>query len=399
MPRVWEERFQQDYGFLRAEVSETFDAYLNCGILESGVARIRCPDCGHSSVVAFSCKKRGVCPSCNAKRAILFAEHLCEEVLKAVPHRHLVFSIPKIIRPYFRYDRKRSSILFQASWETISKMYDVLIPGGTPGAIPTFQSAGANLKWNPHIHSIATSGSFLPDGSFHTLPYFDAEKFTAVFAEKVLSLMKEASLIDDDRIALIKTWEHSGFSVWAGPEISPQDIDTQHFLARYIDRGPLSLQKLLIEDGRVLYVGDDEERASFDPLDFLARLSAHVTDKWESCVRYFGVYSHRTRGEERKKASAAADKAAGEETQTIPVVREPKRKASRLWASLIKKIYEVDPLLCPKCGGQMKIIAFIQDPREIKKLISSLGIPPFEAPPPMRAPPESTEPDMSFDDF
>jgi anaerobic ribonucleoside-triphosphate reductase len=50
-----------------------FDEYLNCGILAHGTARVYCDDCKHSLLIAFSCKRRGVCPSCGAKRAVKFA--------------------------------------------------------------------------------------------------------------------------------------------------------------------------------------------------------------------------------------------------------------------------------------------------------------------------------------
>jgi len=44
----------------------------------------------------------------------------------------------------------------------------------------------------------------------------------------------------------------------------------------------------------------------------------------------------------------------------------------RTWARLLAKVYEVDPLLCPKCGCQMKIIAVIEDPVEIRRILSHL---------------------------
>lgn len=75
--------------------------YLDCGILHNGFARVRCGDCCHEFLLAFSCKRRHFCPSCHQKRVVEFGEWLCEEVLKAVPHRHFVFSIPKILRRYF----------------------------------------------------------------------------------------------------------------------------------------------------------------------------------------------------------------------------------------------------------------------------------------------------------
>jgi hypothetical protein len=53
-------------------------------------------------LVAFSCKQRGFCPSCSAKRATLWAEFVWEQVIRPVPHRHLVFALPKVLRPAFR---------------------------------------------------------------------------------------------------------------------------------------------------------------------------------------------------------------------------------------------------------------------------------------------------------
>jgi hypothetical protein len=116
LPIVWEERFQREYGVLRDEVRKTFEEYLNCGLLCHGAARVYCDSCQHSLLVAFSCKKRGVCPSCAAKRAVKFAEYLYEDVLEEVPQRHLVFTIPKRLRGFFRYDRALSDILFRAAW-------------------------------------------------------------------------------------------------------------------------------------------------------------------------------------------------------------------------------------------------------------------------------------------
>ena len=112
----WGARFQHQYGCLRDEVLKTFDEYLNCGILAHGAARVYCDGCKHSLLIAFSCKRRGVCPSCGAKRAVKFAEHIYSAVIEDVPHRHTVFTIPKRLRVFFKYDRKLNTILFRAAW-------------------------------------------------------------------------------------------------------------------------------------------------------------------------------------------------------------------------------------------------------------------------------------------
>ena len=58
-----------------------------------------------------------------------------------------------------------------------------------------------------------------------------------------------------------------------------------------------------------------------------------------------------------------------------------KAKASVSWARLIHKIFDVDPLLCPHCGKEMKIIAFITSPQEIKKILKHIGEEIKRAPP------------------
>jgi len=124
----WDELFAHEYGSLRGVVKKTFTEYLDCGILEKGCARAKCsnPECEHSKLIAFSCKKRGVCPSCGAKRSVLFAEQLHENIIPKVPHKHTIFSIPKILRLYFRYNRKLCNILFRSACPPSLKLRRVL---------------------------------------------------------------------------------------------------------------------------------------------------------------------------------------------------------------------------------------------------------------------------------
>jgi hypothetical protein len=49
-------------------------------------------------------------------------------------------------------------------------------------------------------------------------------------------------------------------------------------------------------------------------------------------------------------------------------------KPNRKWARVIQKIYEVDPPICPKCQGAMRIISFIEEPEVIKKILEHLGL-------------------------
>lgn len=375
LPLVWEERFQATYGVLRDEVLKAFDAYLNCGILAHGAARVYCDTCKHSLLIAFSCKKRGVCPSCSAKRALLFAEHLYEEVVKATPSRHVVFTIPKRLRVFPKYDRSLNDILFNAAWGSIREV--LANDAGVPAAVLTVQTAGEALNFHPHLHGCLAQGLFAPDGAFMPINEINQAKLTEHFGERVLSGLHTAELIDDSVVSQILSQVHSGFSVWLGEPF--QDKDSKHFVARYIERGPISLERLSVQDDIVTYTTKDGSAHEFDVLEFLALLSSHIAKPYESLTRYYGFWSCRTRGE-RKKREPVPESA-------LPT--EPPSKSSSGWARCIKQVYEINPLECPKCKSEMRIIAFVQNPVEIKKIMHSLGLPDFRAPPPLPLSPSS----------
>jgi len=115
---------------------------------------------------------------------------------------------------------------------------------------------------------------------------------------------------------------------------------------------------------------------AFDPLSFLAELSQHIPDMWEQTTRYVGVYSARTRGAKRLQLDFPGP---------LPEIDPPERPSS-YWAASMKRVFEIDPLECPKCGATMKIKAFIQEQSEIKRLCENLGEVPWRAPPSIRQP-------------
>lgn len=96
--RDYDQKFFRIYGYQRAVIADAVRAYLKCGDLREGFARVRCPDCHHEYLLAFSCRGRWFCPSCHAKKVVQFGELLRETVLCPVPHRQYVFTLPKILR-------------------------------------------------------------------------------------------------------------------------------------------------------------------------------------------------------------------------------------------------------------------------------------------------------------
>jgi hypothetical protein len=378
----WEEQFQSEYGVLRDEVPKALDAYLNCGILLHGCARAECEGCNHSELIAFSCKRRNLCPSCDAKRAHLFAEHLHENVL--LPHElsHQVYTIPKRLRPYFKFNRKLLGKLYTAAKNAWNDTIEDAFPADwKTGSVMRLHTSGDLLHWHPHIHGLNLHGALDTDGSFHSLQSVDTEYLTRQFANSVFEALLEAELIDQELVDAMKCWEHSGFNVFVGEPVSPHDEDARKFLARYLKKSPVMNPRLeLIESTgsepfvRVHKVTDDSYQSrDFDPLSFLAELSQHIPDIWEQTTRYVGVYSARTRGAKRLKLDFPGP---------LPEI-DPPEKPSHYWATSMKQVFELDPLECPKCGAQMKIKAFIHDQSEIKRLCKNLGEIPWRAPPPI----------------
>ncbi len=94
---AYEELFQKEYGRWRSVIDKVVGKYFQCGVFLGGFARLKCPDCGAEKLLALSCKTRAFCPSCSAKRALLWAEVVQEKVLKPVEHRHVVFTLPGAI--------------------------------------------------------------------------------------------------------------------------------------------------------------------------------------------------------------------------------------------------------------------------------------------------------------
>ncbi len=103
---------------------------------------------------------------------------------------------------------------------------------------------------------------------------------------------------------------------------------------------------------------------------WLELLLRHVPDRYEHLVRYVGWYSNRARGERAKARNQNAPTTCA---APIEPVSEFAARAKSAWARLIGKVYEADPLECPKCHGPMRIIALINDPPVVRRILEHLG--------------------------
>jgi hypothetical protein len=112
---------------------------------------------------------------------------------------------------------------------------------------------------------------------------------------------------------------------------------------------------------------------TFDPLDFLARMLMHVPTPRLHTTFFYGWYSNSSRGRRRKIGMGDSPEMEASSTEEdLPDAKE-RRRLRRLWATMLRRIYEVDPLTCTECRSEMKIVSFIMGPPIIKKILGHLA--------------------------
>jgi len=154
-------------------VEDELRGYLACGILCFGFGRALCTGCGQGFVVAFSCKGRGVCPSCNGRHMAQTAAHLADHVIPPVPVRQWVISVPKRLRGFLA-DRPRAvaavtRIFLDEIERTLITASGVTAAADTPsasrprlGGISFLHRFGSALNHHVHLHACVTDGVFVP---------------------------------------------------------------------------------------------------------------------------------------------------------------------------------------------------------------------------------------------
>jgi hypothetical protein len=127
----------------------------------------------------------------NSTVTYLFGEWLCREVFNAVPHRHFVFSIPKISPRYFLYDRSLLSELSRCAWETLKEFFQEAFPekDAVPRAIIAIPMFGDFLGWHPRLHILYTDGSFSGSGMFWPASLFELKHLEEIVRHKVFKML------------------------------------------------------------------------------------------------------------------------------------------------------------------------------------------------------------------
>ena len=100
---------------LSTAATSAIAAFLRCGDLHAGFTRFHCPDCDHEFLLAFTCQQRSLCASCHQRRTLIEGAFIADEICAPVPHRHLILTVPRLIRALFLGGRSLPGHLYHAA--------------------------------------------------------------------------------------------------------------------------------------------------------------------------------------------------------------------------------------------------------------------------------------------
>jgi hypothetical protein len=213
-----------------------------------------------------------------------------------------------------------------------------------------------------------TEGGVDETGVFHKIPRIDDSRLASLFAREVLADLVRKELLSPEWADRLLSWRHTGFNVHS--RVRAKTKKEAERVGKYMIRPLLSLERLSFDEKRAQigyrYGKEAKDLERMDYLEFIARVTSHIPDKRQVTVRYFGLYANAHRGKVRKASLGVFPiRMVEEELRPIP---------SKGWAEMIRKVYEVDPMVCPQRGGQMKVIAFLTDYAVVDRIIDHLKL-------------------------
>jgi hypothetical protein len=319
---------------------------------------------------------------------VQFGELLRDTILYPIPHRQYVFTIPVMLRIYFKYDRRILSDLCRCAYDSLCIFLKTTLglPGGMPGAVMAIHTFGDHPdRFHPHLHALVADGLFAPSGTFYVMPRTDLKPLEEIFRAQVFRMLRKKDKITDELINNLMGWRHSGFSMHNAVRVARDDDEARERVAQYIIRNAFSVANILYNDktGTVIYKAkmshgrDKKNFGIYTAEEFIASITQHIPEKAFQMVRYYGWYSNKKRGLRLKQGllRPGDEPCQAKEIEVIDVSDyQPKRIPSKTWRECIKKVWEVDPMICPNCGGEMKIISFITEASVIRHILEHLGL-------------------------
>jgi len=318
---------------------------------------------------------------------------------------------------------------------------------GQSGAVVVVQRTSSDLKLNPHLHVLLLDGVYREldavTAGFTALPHLSTREVGEVLERAVARIVKhlrrrgllatlEGEILDEPADtggltslaasavsgqsppagpewrrkhaplpALVSGPLHydkplcaskDGFTLHAATRAGAMDTQGREALCKYVLRPAVAQERITHgPDGLVCIslkkpFADGTVAVDMDPLSLLCRLAAAVPPPKLHTVRYAGVLAPASKL--RSRIVPRPTPANDTETTAEPPERPVSGSRYRPWAELLQRSFSIDVLSCPTCGGRMRLVALITEPKSIRRFLRGLGEP-TEAPvrEPARGPP------------
>lgn len=347
----WWNKFLETYpNFkIRDVVFKNVDKILKCKTWDLGYSLYKCPNCNEEKIVPHTCKSR-MCSSCGNKYNEQRSLSIFSKLFR-YKHRHVVLTIPKELRIYFRQDRNRLNYLFQASSITIKCWFKEKYKNKQliPAYISILHTFGRSLVFNPHIHMILMDGGISNKcNEFVKLNFFSYPSFRKRFMKVLLDLLQNDVGKDEFRKIknLLYSKNNKGFYVYAPPSKHKSYVDLVKYVCRYVARPVMAESRILDYDGTYVtfwYQRHDDNLVIIEKIhafEFISRIIVHIPDSNFKQIRFYGAYHNSTKIK-------------------IDVVRflsnelvNFKRTLNK-WRTMITISFKKDPLTCPNCNNIM----------------------------------------------
>lgn len=405
-------------------IKNEFSSYLDCGEFKNGAVRLHCKACNHNQFLPFSCKKRGICPSCSSRKMHSTAANLVDYILPEVKVRQWVLSVPFRIRYLMAYDKKVLNGILGIFNRVVRSFYRKNLRGikRETGAITFIQRFGGSLNLNVHFHTLFLEGVYISDGNKNykwiesTPPKTSQIKnlnnkiikrvnrfllkhgFIEEFEERNFQLTdnmendiseiyqssisrgkltgrNKGQKIDEIGKYLNPPWEPpkgkrlsyiNGFSLHANVCVSNKNRNFLERLCRYAGREAVSESRLSLDNnGSIIYqlkkkYSDGTSHLKFTPREFISKLIALIPPPKSHIIRYHGVLAPNSKWR-KHIIPKGPSQVEGDNF---------KRNYWIPWADLLKRVFYDHLTKCEKCGHSLKIVEYFISIEEMNKFLS-----------------------------
>ena len=334
---------------IRSNVKKEVEKVLKCKDTKYGFIELKCDKCNTKKKIGFTCKSR-FCTSCGKIYTDNWIDNMLGNLIN-VKHRHIVFTIPEELRKFFGIDRQRLKILPKCAARAVTSWMHSLNKKEefTPGIVTVIHTFGRDLKWNPHVHMMVTEGGKGNITEWRHIRHISYESLRKRWQKILLDEITNISG-NTKEVKLIKNKLYKekvkGFYVHAKTEIKSAKIAAK-YVGRYVGRPAIAESRILKYDGKNVtykYTRHEDNKVIVETVhvyEFIKRIIRHIPEKNFKMIRYFGIYSRRS------KCKVNFIKMIDKMVLSI-------RKSIANWENRILAITGVDPCKCPNCNNKMR---------------------------------------------